>query len=110
MSFTFEGREIATDAEGYLKNKEDWSEELMHKMALDDGLVLTQEHIKVINAVRNYYLDYATTPAIRMLIKYLKTQGYESLSSSIALAKLFPEGAAKSASKYAGLPKPVKCI
>jgi tRNA 2-thiouridine synthesizing protein E len=110
MSFNFNGREILTDSEGYLKNREDWSEELMNYMANQDSLELTQEHILIIKAVKNYYEEYATTPAIRILIKYLKTSGHEDLASSIKLAVLFPDGAAKSAAKYAGLPKPVKCI
>ncbi len=110
MSFNFNGREILTDSEGYLKNAEDWDEALMNYMAENDGLKLTEEHIVIIKAVKKYYEEYATTPAIRILIKYLKTSGYEALASSIRLAVLFPDGAAKSAAKYAGLPKPVKCI
>jgi len=82
----------------------------MNYMANQDSLELTQEHILIIKAVKNYYEEYATTPAIRILIKYLKTSGHEDLASSIKLAVLFPDGAAKSAAKYAGLPKPVKCI
>ena len=110
MSFSFNGREILTDSEGYLKNTADWDESLMIFMAKNDGLELTEEHILVIKAVKKYYEEYATTPAIRILIKYLKTSGHEDLASSIKLAVLFPDGAAKSAAKYAGLPKPVKCI
>ncbi|MBE6422752.1 TusE/DsrC/DsvC family sulfur relay protein [Succinivibrio dextrinosolvens] len=110
MSFTFNGREILTDSEGYLKNAEDWDESLMRFMAKNDGLDLTDDHILIIKAVKNYFEEYATTPAIRILIKYLKTSGHEELASSIRLAVLFPDGAAKSAAKYAGLPKPVKCI
>lgn len=110
MSFNFNGREILTDSEGYLKNREDWTEELMTFMAQNDGLELTEDHILIIKAVKKYYEEYATTPAIRILIKYLKTSGHEALASSIRLAVLFPDGAAKSAAKYAGLPKPVKCI
>ncbi len=110
MSFNFNGREILTDSEGYLKNTEDWNEALMNYMAENDGLKLTEEHILIIKAVKKYYEEYASTPAIRILIKYLKTSGHEVLASSIRLAVLFPDGAAKSAAKYAGLPKPVKCI
>ncbi len=110
MSFSFNGREILTDSEGYLKNKDDWSESLMNYMAKNDGLDLKEDHIVIIKAVKDYFEEYATTPAIRILIKYLKTSGHEDLASSIKLAVLFPDGAAKSAAKYAGLPKPVKCI
>lgn len=110
MSLEFNGKSIQTDDEGYLLNMEDWSLELMEYMAQNDGLTLTDDHILIINAVRDYFTEFATTPPIRGLIKYLKSTGHEDLSNSISLAKLFPDGAAKSAAKYAGLKKPIKCI
>lgn len=106
----FNGRIIQTDDEGYLLDQSDWSEELMYFMAEADGLSLTEPHVVVIKQIKDYFQNYSTTPPIRGLIKYLKTQGFDELASSIELAKLFPDGAAKSASKYAGLKKPVKCI
>lgn len=109
MSLIYKGREISTDAEGYLLNKDDWSEELMVHMASLENLELNAEHLLVINTVRRYFEEYATTPPIRGLIALLKKEGHAELGS-IALAKLFPDGAAKTAAKLAGLPKPVKCI
>ena len=110
MSFTFKERKISTDAEGFLSDRNEWSEELMRYMAQKDGLQLTQAHLLVIRTVREFYEEYATTPAMRMLIAILKKKGHPELASSMELAKLFPQGAAKSAARYAGLPKPVKCI
>ena len=51
-----------------------------------------------VNEVREYYKEYATTPAMRVLITTLKKKGYSDLASSVALARLFPDGAAKTAS------------
>ena len=110
MAIGFDGRLIETDSEGYLLHVEDWSDSLMRKMADLDGIVLNEEHEIVITAVRNYYKEYATTPAMRSLIQLLKIKGYVNLASSVKLARLFPAGAAKTAARYAGLPKPVKCI
>ncbi|MGN0903146.1 MAG: TusE/DsrC/DsvC family sulfur relay protein [Succinivibrio sp.] len=106
----FNGKEIKTDDEGYLLDLNDWSYELMEYMAKADGITLTDAHIKVITTVQEYFKTYATTPPIRGLIKLLKNQGDESLANSIELAKLFPDGAAKMAARYAGLKKPIKCI
>lgn len=106
----FNGTLIATDDEGFLLDQTQWSQELMHFMALKDGLTLTENHIAVIEIVRNYHQKYATTPAMRALIALLRQEGYAALASSLALARLFPQGAAKSAARYAGLTKPVKCI
>ena len=109
MSFFHNGREILTDNEGFLKKREDWSPELMEFMAKNDGLTLTSEHKLVIETVQKYFEEYATTSPIRGLITLLKKQGHPELGS-VALAVLFPQGAAKTAARYAGLPKPAKCI
>lgn len=82
----------------------------MRQMALNDGLNLSESHILIVKIVREYFEKFATTPPMRNLIKYLKTTGHDDLASSVALARLFPDGAAKTAARYAGLPKPVKCI
>lgn len=106
----FNGRDIETDDEGYLTNLSDYSEELRDYMAQQMGLELTEEHLLIINNVREYYEEYDTTPPIRGLIQLLKKQGHTDLASSVKLARLFPDGAAKCAAKLAGLPKPAKCI
>ena len=110
MSFIFDNHEIKTDDEGYLLDEKDWSEDLMHYMASLEGLTLTEDHIIVIKTIQEYFNTYATTPPIRGLIKILKTKGLDNLANSITLAKLFPNGAAKSVAKFAGLKKPIKCI
>ena len=110
MAWEFAGRTIATDDEGYLKERSDWSPELRDFMAAQMGLTLTPEHLTIIAMVQRYYDEYETTPPIRGLIKLLRQEGHEELADSIKLAILVPEGAAKSAAKLAGLPKPVKCI
>ena len=106
----FQGRQIETDAEGYLCNLDDYSEELREFMAAHMGLSLSEEHIIIIEMVRSYYEEFDTTPPMRGLIKLLQKAGHADLASSVKLARLFPDGAAKCAAKLAGLPKPAKCI
>ena len=110
MAIEHNGRTIRTDAEGFLLDPKDWDESLMERMAREDGLELTDAHRIVIGAVRGYYQQYAATPPMRGLIAILKKQGRAELASSAALARLFPKGAARSAARYAGLPKPARCI
>lgn len=109
-NINFQGRLIPTDEEGYLLNPQDYSDQLRDFMAQEMGLTLTDEHIIIINMVRSYYQQFDTTPPMRGLIKLLQKEGFEQLASSVKLARLFPDGAAKSAAKLAGLPKPAKCI
>lgn len=106
----FKGKEIALDAQGYLKNVDEWSEELAEQIASEEGLELTEAHWEVIRFVRNFYLEFNTSPAIRMLVKAMGQQFGEEKGNSRYLFRLFPDGPAKQATKIAGLPKPVKCL
>ncbi|CNH62251.1 putative sulfite reductase subunit protein [Yersinia aldovae] len=106
----FEGRAIETDAQGYLKNSADWSEALARLLAEQEGIILTEPHWEVVRFVRAFYLEFNTSPAIRMLVKAMSQKYGEEKGNSRYLYRLFPQGPAKQATKIAGLPKPVKCI
>ncbi|MDE1185150.1 MAG: sulfurtransferase TusE [Pantoea sp.] len=106
----FAGKEIATDAEGYLKNSTDWSEPLAQAIAATENLTLSEAHWEVVHFVRAFYLEFNTSPAIRMLVKAMAQKYGEEKGNSRYLFRLFPEGPAKQATKIAGLPKPAKCL
>mgnify|MGYP000050060047 CR=1 FL=1 len=106
----FQQQAIETDQQGYLINYQDWNEALAPVLAEQDDVTLTEAHWEVINFVRNFYLTYNTSPAIRALTKAMKAEFGEEKASSRYLYRLFPEGPAKQATKYAGLPKPARCI
>lgn len=106
----FNDQEYATDSQGYLLDHTLWSESLANYIAQEEALSLTEEHWQVIHFVREFYLQYNTSPAIRALVKALeKKYGKEKISSRY-LYRLFPNGPAKQATKIAGLPKPARCI
>ncbi len=107
---TFEDNIIATDKQGYLLDHLVWNKELALVMAINDEFELSEAHWEVINFVRQFYLTYNTSPAIRALTKAMKSEFGEAKASSRYLYKLFPQGPAKQATKYAGLPKPARCI
>ncbi|MBP6120847.1 MULTISPECIES: sulfurtransferase TusE [Providencia] len=106
----FNNQEIETDAQGYLLNSQQWSEELIPLLAEQENITLTNEHLEIIRFVRSFYLEFNTSPAIRMLVKAVSQQFGEEKGNSRYLYRLFPKGPAKQATKLAGLPKPVKCI
>ncbi len=110
MILNYNGKEIATDAQGYLLDVHQWEEGLGLEMALQDGIELSSAHWEVILFVREFYLTYNTSPAIRALTKAMKAQFGEEKANSRYLYRLFPLGPAKQATKYAGLPKPARCI
>lgn len=104
------GKEVAVDAQGYLKDHRDWSKELAAQIATDEGIELSDAHWEVIEFVRHFYLEFNTSPAIRMLVKAMGQKLGEEKGNSRYLFRLFPDGPAKQATKIAGLPKPVKCL
>ncbi|EFB2574071.1 sulfurtransferase TusE [Escherichia coli] len=106
----FEGKEIETDTEGYLKESSQWSESLAVVIAENEGISLSPEHWEVVRFVRDFYLEFNTSPAIRMLVKAMANKFGEEKGNSRYLYRLFPKAPAKQATKIAGLPKPVKCI
>ena len=108
--FIFDGNEIETDSEGYLKDTTQWNEAMAAVIAEQEGISLSVEHWEVVRFVRDFYLEFNTSPAIRMLVKAMANKFGEEKGNSRYLYRLFPKGPAKQATKIGGLPKPVKCI
>jgi len=106
----FDNREIETDNEGYLLKSSDWNEALAEAIAEQEQILLTPEHWQVILFVRDFYTEFNTSPAIRMLVKAMAKKFGEEKGNSRYLFRLFPDGPAKQATKIAGLPKPAKCL
>ena len=110
MAITINNFSLETDQYGYLIDYTLWTEELAPILAKTDKMELTDEHWEIVKFVREFYLTYNTSPAIRVLTKALKVKLGEEKASSRYLFKLFPDGPAKQATKYAGLPKPARCL
>lgn len=107
---TINNIQIETDANGYLLNHQQWNEDVALAIAEKENLELTQAHWEVIYFVREFYQEYNTSPAIRMLVKAMAQKLGEDKGNSRYLQRLFPDGPAKQATKLAGLPKPAKCL
>jgi tRNA 2-thiouridine synthesizing protein E len=103
-------KEIGTDAEGYLADLDDWSEELAVLLSERDNLQLTERHWEIIQFIRGYYQEYRTAPNLRVLQKLLKEEFGEEKADKKYLFDLFPYGPAKQAARYAGMPKPTGCV
>ncbi|MER2492267.1 TusE/DsrC/DsvC family sulfur relay protein [Catenovulum sediminis] len=110
QTIEIKNKQIPVDKHGYLANVQDWDQEIAEYMAKQENIVLTEAHWEVINFVRNFYLEFKTSPAIRILVKAIGQKLGKEKGNSPYLYKLFPKGPAKQATKIAGLPKPAKCI
>lgn len=104
------GKQIEVDEDGYAVNLDDWTKEMADFMANQDGMTLTENHWEVINFLRDYYAKYQIAPMIKILVKEIgKVMGPEKGNTKY-LYELFPDGPAKQACRYAGLPKPTGCV
>ena len=64
---TFEvgGRSYQVDEDGFLENPEVWSQEVAKDFAGSEGVeTLTEDHWKIINALREYYAKFGVAPEI----------------------------------------------
>ncbi|GAB2684765.1 TusE/DsrC/DsvC family sulfur relay protein [Aliiglaciecola sp. 3_MG-2023] len=106
----FNSKKIATDKMGYLLSVDDWEPELAEIIAAGENIELDENRWQVVNFVRNFYLEFNTSPAIRALVKAMANEYGPEKGNSRYLQRLFPKGPAKQATKIAGLPKPAKCL
>ncbi|WP_250461099.1 TusE/DsrC/DsvC family sulfur relay protein [Microbulbifer litoralis] len=109
-SMQIEGREIALDKEGYLRELDDWNPAVAEALAKAEGIELTDAHWEVIRLLQDFYREFELSPAMRPLVKYVGQQLGADKGRSIYLMQLFPPSPAKVASKIAGLPKPTNCL
>lgn len=105
MSFDFEGRTIETNAQGYLVNQDDWSEEMAKAMAAAEGIELTERHWDVINYLRDeFFNNRENQPNTRTIIKAMSDEWGEKIKQK-ELYDLFPLDPSKQGGRIAGLPE-----
>ena len=98
------GGEVETDAEGYLRNLDDWSEDFARAQAREEGLQLTAEHWEVIRFLRSYYHEHGVQAQVRVMIRHFTERWGPERGSNHALHDLFPVGGPqKQGNRLAGL-------
>jgi TusE/DsrC/DsvC family sulfur relay protein len=102
--FTHGSVAIEVDEDGFMQEPDKWNEEVAKALATTEGVnEMTEEHWKLVNYLRNYFVQFGVAPMIR---KLCKETGFD-LKKVYAL---FPSGPAKGACKVAGLAKPTGCV
>jgi TusE/DsrC/DsvC family sulfur relay protein len=110
MALEVGGKSIETDEEGYLVNRDDWTDDVAGAIAQAEGIDMSENHWEVVNFLREYYDEYQIAPAVRVLTKAIGKKLGPDKGNSKYLYELFPYGPAKQACKIAGLPKPTGCV
>ena len=99
-----------TTKDGFLVNKDDWTDVVAREIAKEEGIELTEQHWEIIHFVRAYYKEYSITPIMRILGKSIGKQLGENKGKSRYLYSLFPDAPVRQSARIAGLPKPPSCI
>ncbi|MEW5796966.1 MAG: TusE/DsrC/DsvC family sulfur relay protein [Candidatus Zixiibacteriota bacterium] len=95
---------ISVDEDGFMEDPTAWNEEVAKALATTEGVTdMTEDHWKLVNYLRDYYLKFGIAPMIRKLCK-------ETGFPLKRVYELFPSGPAKGACKVAGLAKPTGCV
>jgi len=102
--FTFGDRSLDVDEDGFIQVPDQWDEEVANALAKTEGVdEMTEKHWKLVNYLREYYMEFGVAPMIR---KLCKATGFKLNE----IYDMFPSGPAKGACKVAGLPKPTGCV
>ncbi|QIK38965.1 TusE/DsrC/DsvC family sulfur relay protein [Caldichromatium japonicum] len=94
---------VPVDSEGFLLNRDDWSEEVAVELADNDGFEISAQVMDFIRAARAMYEENGVVPPIRI---FAKRQGV----STKELYDIFKNGPMKLICKWGGLPKPTGCV
>jgi tRNA 2-thiouridine synthesizing protein E len=94
----------------YLNKLPDWSAESAAQLAAGEELLLSNDHLEVLQAARTFFDQYGFSPSMRPLCKTVAEQCGLDKGRSIYLLQLFPGSPAKLVARYAGLPKPKNCL
>jgi TusE/DsrC/DsvC family sulfur relay protein len=87
------------DNEGFLLDPDTWNDQIAEILATEEvpgGL--SQEHWRVIQYLRNYYMDCGSVPPVPMLCR-------DTGMKFGTVRKLFPSGLTNGACKIAGIPR-----
>ncbi|MEX0638173.1 MAG: TusE/DsrC/DsvC family sulfur relay protein [Burkholderiales bacterium] len=110
MQFEVNGRTIETDAQGFLLELGDWSEEFASALARHDGIELFVDHWELIWYFRDYYEETLTVPTMRRMVLDLGKREGARFRDRKAYEKhiysLFHTDPVRSICRLAGLPMP----
>lgn len=98
------GKTFPVDEDGFLAAPDLWSPEWIdYVRELEDIDELTEDHMELVERLREYFTDHGIPPKVKILPE---VTGFKLKF----IYELFPSGPGKGACKMAGLPKPEGCV
>ena len=98
----FAGYCVKCNDQGYLQDLDEWNREVGIEIAKEEGIEMTDRHWEVIDYLRNQCKQ-----EVSLTVRKVGKSGIVDIKG---FYQLFPKGPLKTASKIAGIPKPVSCI
>ena len=99
---TIAGVTVDVNDEGYMTDASQWTKEVGTEIAKEEGIELSDEHMVVINFIRD-----KVAAGEGLTIRGISKSG---LVDAKTFYQLFPGAPLKKATKIAGVPKPVSCM
>ncbi len=96
------GKKILTNDEGYLTDFSQWDKSIGEALALENNIQMSPRHWEVIE-----YLQKEHKNNVPLSIRKI---GKSNVVDIKEFYQLFPQGPLKTATKIAGIPKPVSCL
>jgi dissimilatory sulfite reductase related protein len=94
---------VEVDGEGFLVNRDDWSETVAHELAAADDSEISEQIMGYILKAREMYDADGVVPPIRNFAKKMDVTTKD-------LYDIFRKGPMKLICKWGGLPKPTGCV
>ena len=108
MTIEINNKTVATNANGYLENIEDWSQDVAKHIAGDESLELTNKHWDLINYLRDEFInDGDNQPNARNMVKTMGKKLAEKINAK-TLYDLFPGDPSKQGGRISGLPESLR--
>lgn len=100
-----DGKQIATDQEGYIQDMSEWSEGFATAIAEKEGITLTDEHWEVIWYIREFHEKHQVQAQVLDMIKHFAKKWGKEKGNNKYLHKLFPTGGGpqKQGNRIAGI-------
>jgi tRNA 2-thiouridine synthesizing protein E len=98
-----------TERAGREKDLAGWTDDWARQQAQQEGLELTDEHLRVLQFLRDFYLEQGWTKKAHELTQALD-DAFEAEGGGQYLHRLFPDGPLAQGSRLAGLPEPAYAV
>ena len=95
-------RSITVNEEGYLTDFNQWDNEIGNALAVESNIEMKERHWEVISYIQNEFKNN-----VPLSIRKIGKSGVVDIKE---FYQLFPNAPLKTASKIAGITKPVSCL